>query len=413
MKHRISSFVLFIALGLCHIFYGHCSNVAPNIQTKEIRAWRFDNQGNRDTRFQNIYMHINEMKEDELDKRIAATVRLHPLIILQFCLSSYVLLNQAIESFLPEGFRSRIRFQNLLTVTSVHFIETLMRFQIPSDLENQSGIFTERDIIQDARSDMSKIALTKDCQQIAYSIISIFNGSPAGSVLPLLIRNIPALIRYLGIVILLCLPNYGNNTMLIDFFDNLFDTCIDESHIVDSGAIKTGNMDSKMDVNVSGGIAGGDKTVIEEENKIKLSAMNSRTLIELISESLSLVFETVILINSIISLPKSKDGKLNPPVLCKHLICSLLIFQYVSIRGKSFGTFLSSNFHDTKILENIQNILVSYMNIFSTLSPETLIASLKKLVPKSSDSGINKKSQSKKKSKKKVPKTKKSAPLDV
>ena len=51
--------------------------------------------------------------------------------------------------------------------------------------------------------------------------------------------------------------------------------------------------------------------------------------------------------------------------------------------------------------------------MFSTLSPETLIDSLKKLIPNSSNAGLNKKSQSKKKSKKKVPKTKKSAPLDV
>ena len=408
MKPRVFG-VVFIAVATLCVIHVSSSTAVPSLQSSKSPHWRFDNRRNRNIRFEQLYENITEMKEIELDKRMAAAVRFDPFIIVQFFLSTYVLLNHLIEPVLPDNFRPRSRLQNLLMETSVHILEIFLRIQIPQELSNQSGIFCDQDILQDAREDMIRLASTREGQQIAYSLICIFNGHPAGCVAPLLIRNIPAFLRYLGIIILLCFPSYGNNGTLINLFGNLF-----------SSSRGSDRSESKSSSDCES-LLGSDKNIQEPSSTLQsvefdISMSNSGVVTGLVSETLSLIFETFILIKFIINVPEGKDGKINPLIIFKHLFCAILTFQYVAVRGRTFGAFFSSTFHGTRILDNVQNTLKMYVLLVSNFSLENILNSFKS---SSVEEPVMKKSKTTKRGKKggktakKVNKIEEKAALDI
>ena len=359
---------MLIVLVLNVIFPVQCSIIQANALPKDAHVWKFDNQGDRDSRFHDLYMNINEMKDEELDKRLATTVRLDPFAIFHFFLSVYVLVNHAIEPIIPKAFQSRIRFQNLLTEISIHLIEIFLRLQIPTDLANQSYIFQDQDILQAARKDMIEIARTREGQQVAYSLICIFNGSPSGCILPLLIRNIPVFIKYIGIISLLCVPGFGGHKILVNFFDNLYE--------VPSNNNVGRNIDDAQALDKQENEKSSSKCeFVKEEIQADDSLGNSRVMIKLISESLSVVLETIILVHSVINLPKGKEGKIDPLIIFKHLVCTIFVFQYVSVRGKSFGKFLSNIFGGMNTLDIVQNNMKLFITELTKISPANILLS--------------------------------------
>jgi hypothetical protein len=345
-------------------------------------AWKFDNGRDRDNRLQSLYDSINEMKEVELDKRIATTIRFDPASITQFLLSVYVLANHLIGPILPENFRPRIRLQNLLSEVVLHVIEIFLRLQIPAELTNQYGIFTENDILTDARADMMRIVGTREGQQIAYSLICILNGSPTGCVLPLIIRDFPLYLKFLGVSMLLCSPNFGGNGKLFSFFDSLY-------RLREEGGDSSADTDSK---NAEGSEATAGRHGEESTSPFELSAKNSRVVVDLVSESVSMIFETYILTNSVINLPSGRKEKLNLFMVVKYILCALLTFQYVSIRGKAFGNYFSSVFQNTALLVTVQSAVKTRMLDLSKLSPAAFINSLLRKVEKSKTKNSKKKS---------------------
>ena len=382
----------------------HCSIIHANALPKDAHLFKFDNQGDRDSRFHNLYMNINEMKDEELDKRLATAVRLDPFAIFHLFLSAYVLVNHAIEPIIPKAFQSRIRFQNLVTETSIHLIEIFLRLQIPTDLANQSYIFQDQDILQAARMDMIEIARTREGQQIAYSLICIFNGSPSGCILPLLIRNIPVFIKYVGIITLLCVPGFGGHEILVNFFNNLCDV----PHNDNAGRNIDGagrNIDDAeaLEAKVNEKSSSKSEFVFKKIQKDD-SIGNSRVIINLISESLSVVLETIILVHSVINLPKGKEGKIDPLIIFKHLVCTIFVFQYVSVRGKAFGKFLSNIFVGINTLDTVQNNMRLLITELTKFSPANILLSFSNPIRNNSADDNGQRLKKKKSRGKKVPK---------
>lgn len=367
------SFVLILAGSRVIV---HCKGlpVPSDIDVSRTTAWKFDNGRDRDIRFQSLYDSICEMKEVELDKRIATTIRFDPASIAQFLLSIYVLANHLIGPILPENFRPRIRLQNLISEVALHVIEIFLRLQIPAELTNQYGIFTENDILSDARTDMMRIVGTREGQQIAYSLLCILNGSPTGCVLPLIIRDFPSYLKFLGISMLLCSPNFGGNGMLTSFFDSLY-------HLREEGGDSSTDTDRK---NAEGSEARAGHHSEQLTHSFDVSAKNSRVIVDLVSESVSMIFETYILTNSVINLSSGRKEKLNLLIVMKYILCALLTFQYVNIRGKGFGNFFSTVFQDTKMLTSVQTALRTRLADLKKLSPAVLVYSLLRKERKSS-----------------------------
>ena len=407
MKQHISSStscLVLLVLVTSVIFPACCSTIQATLQPTKMAPWSFDNQQNKELKFHDLYMNINEMKDQDLDKRLAAAVRFDPFVFFQLFLSAYVLINHVIEPIIPRVFQARIRSQNLLTETSIHIIEIFLRLQVPADLANQSYIFNDLDIVKAARYDMMEIARTREGQQIAYSLICIFNGSPIGCILPLLIRNIPAYMRYVGIMVLLCIPGFGGNLLVKHFLDNLFDI----SDEVNSESVE------KKDIEISSS----KSEFVIKNGQSNGSIGNSRVMIKVISESLSVLLETVILVNSVINLPKGHEGKIDPLIICKHLICTMFVLQYVSVRGKSFGVLLSSIFHGTQTLDNVRNKLNSSVVVLRKFSRENIIQlfsfpKVKKTAKKNSNNIVKKKKKTVGEKKLKKKRIEENPPLDV
>ena len=325
---------------------------------------RFYNARNRESRFQEMYDGINEMKEVELDQRIAIAVRQDPFMVIQCLTTTYILLNTIVEQIVPEKLKPRIRLQSLASAIILHMIEIILRLEIPPDLANQGGIFLETDIITDARVGMRRIAGSREGQQIAYALVCILHGFPSGCVIPLLIRDLPSYLKNIGLGLLLCLPKFGNIGFFIDFFGNLYRRNNAEEEIENTGGKKIMGSDDT------------DESNNERKSTFKINMRNTRVLVDLVSESLSLIFETVLLIQAVTSLPLSGEEKINLFVIVQHIISSIFTFQYISVRGRDFGIFLKSVFKNTEILSVTQTSLREAVDVLKANSPVTLIKSL-------------------------------------
>mmetsp|Transcript_17987 Transcript_17987/g.17307 ORF Transcript_17987/g.17307 Transcript_17987/m.17307 type:complete len:397 (+) Transcript_17987:143-1333(+) len=321
----------------------------PEVATERPSRLRLDSFHDRESRFEDLYISITDMKENELDKRIAAAARLDPFLFVQFLLSTYVFINHIIEPLLLQKFRQRIRMQNLFTEISIHLFEIWLKIVTPKELSDQTGLFCDNKVVCDIRNDVMKIVGKREGQQVAYSILCLLNGSPNGCVLPLIIRDLSLLLKSIGLILLLCFPEIGKNKIYHRTYSKGSSKSINASE------------PSKQDT---------DQMEIHQlENEMKLN--NSGSLIDVICEGISLIMETYILTYALTNLTKDK---LNLFVLLKHIILGGLTFQYIGVvRGRSYGELLSSKL-GTKTLESIQMNFRKLNDVISQLSLEHFIS---------------------------------------
>jgi hypothetical protein len=353
------------------VSYVSITSASLNVRAGATQKWLFDNNRNRDNRFQDFYDTVNDMEEVELDKRFATAIKLDPALACQFLLSGYILLNHAIESIVPGDLRRRIRLQNLIAEIILHVLEMFLRMQIPEQLTNGGGIFLDRDIVGDARIDMMRLAESREGQQVAFSLICIFNGFPKGCVLPLLLRDIPAYTKSFGIALLLGLPSYGDNKFLINFFDGLCrikevgtDQVATESEGDDREGHGGGNRESTLSSAESGNKA-----------KLDISVKNSRVLVDLMSESVSLLVEMFFLIRFVTALASNRKDKLNLLIIFKQIFCAVLTLQYVSVRGRTYGALITNNLKHSIVFESLKKSLQWVPLSFKSLSIESIMRS--------------------------------------
>ena len=337
------------------------------------QKWVFDNHRNRDNRFQDFYDTVNDMEEVELDKRFATAIKLDPALACQFVLSSYILLNHAIESIVPEDLRRRIRLHNLIAEIILHVLEMFLRMQIPEQLANGGGLFLDRDIVGDARIDMMRLAESREGQQVAFSLICIFNGFPKGCVLPLLLRDIPAYTKSFGIALLLGLPSYGDNKFLINFFDGL---CRVEEVGTDQIATESerNHREGHDRVNRESTLSSAESG---SKAELDISVKNSRVLVDLMSESASLLVEMFFLVRFVTALASNRKDKLNLLIIFKQIFCAVLTLQYVSVRGRTYGALITNNLKHSTALKSLKNSLKWVPLSFKSLSIESIVNLLK------------------------------------
>lgn len=331
----------------------HSLSALPEVATERLSRLNLDSIHDRESRFEDLYISITEMEENELDKRIAAAARLDPHLLMQFLLSTYVLINHVIESILTQKFRQRIRMQNLFTEISIHLFEIWLRIEVPKELSDQTETFRDSKMVSGIRNNIKKIVRKREGQQVAYSILCLFNGLPNGCVLPLIIRDLTLLLKSMGIILLLCFPEKGKNNILHGFFIKMYyrldsKGCSDSNKLSETLKQTTDQMENHQ---------------IETKNAIE----NSGVLIDVICEGVSLIMETFILTSALINLPKDK---INFFVLLKHVILGGLTFQYIGVvRGRSYGELLSSTL-GKEILESIQISFKKLNDVISQLSLE-------------------------------------------
>jgi hypothetical protein len=355
------------------VSYVCISSASLNFRAGATQKWVFDNHRNRDNRFQDFYDTVNDMEEVELDKRFASAIKLDPALACQFLLSGYILLNHAIESIVPEDLRRRIRLQNLIAEIILHVLEMFLRMQIPEQLANGGGIFLDRDMVGDARMDMMRLAESREGQQVAFSLICIFNGFPKGCVLPLLLRDIPAYTKGFGIALLLGLPSYGDNKFLINFFDGLCrvkEVGTDPNATESEGNLREGHGRVNKESTLSSAESG-------NKAELDISVKNSRVLVDLMSESVSLLVEVFFLIRFVTALASNRKDKLNLLIIFKQIFCAVLTLQYVSVRGRTYGALVTNNLKHSIALESLKKSFQWVPLSFKSLSIESVVNMLK------------------------------------
>jgi hypothetical protein len=301
----------------------------PDVVKERSSRLRLDSFHDRESRFEDLYISITDMKENDLDKRIAAAARLDPFLFVQFLLSTYVLINHIIE-------------------ISIHLFEIWLKIVTPKELSDQTGLFCDNKVVSEIRNDVMKIVGKREGQQVAYSILCLLNASPNGCVLPLIIRDLSLLFKSVGLILLLCFPEIGKSMIY--------------SRTYSKGSNKNINISETSKQNTD------QMENHQFENEMKID--NSGFLIDVICDGISLIMETYILTYALTSLPKDK---LNFFVLLKHIILGGLTFQYIGVvRGRSYGELLSSTL-GTKTLESIQINFAKLNDVMSQLSLEHFI----------------------------------------
>lgn len=333
---------------------------------KQIRKWDFETNQGRDARFQNMYKVIGELEEVELDKRFATAVRLDPFISIQFLLSIYIFFNHIIESFLPQNYRLRIRIQNLVTEIGSHIVEIWQKIKIPEELSNDSGMFLDNNILMNARNDMMKIAKSREGQQIAYSLLCMLNGTPSYCVLPLIIRDLPLLLKSFGIIFIVCFPDFRIKYMMGDFYDNLYlKIDNDEDHIenentknnensaesVDDEIKNSENTDGNSNDENSDDDEDGEEEISDtttttsfieniKQFKSHINNINTNKSFSFVCEILSFLLEHCLLTSALFNF---SNEKINLPTILKKIICAAFAFQYLWIvRGETYRSIFIS-----------------------------------------------------------------------
>jgi hypothetical protein len=157
----------------------------------------FDSRRDRDRRFHDLYVDLQHSDLQEFDRRFAFTLQGDPLLGVQFVLSLYIVVNQIIEPLVSLELRSRLRLQNLISDIAKCVIDIGFRFHVPKDYADAPGIFAEDSLLSAAERDMKSIVKGREGQQIAYAIICLLSGTPAGCALPLILRGIPSTLKSL------------------------------------------------------------------------------------------------------------------------------------------------------------------------------------------------------------------------
>ena len=380
-KTKTALLLLFLVFGTTIPVHNASTIVSPPPETSSTRRLSdnhpspksfpfisFDSKYRRDERMETLYYGIRDMKVTELDKRVALALRMEPLIFLQALLSIYVLLNHVVEGLLPETIKRRIRVQNLVVVATIHISELTGRFSIPRELLSRSALFAQEHIVHNARKDMMHMIRGREGQQVAYALICLLCGMPVGCVLPIVIRDLPLLLKVGGIVSLLCSPNIreettkgsrkkrkeSNNDQWLEAFYVLDG---DESN--QKGEEKEGIMSSPL-VDLMKKETRKQQQQQQSHDFDFRSSHNLRVMVDLVCESASLGMEFMLLSSFLWhQFTDFQGAKTGLPVVLKRVVCAALIVRYLQIRGLTLSELVVTTLEGSQTLETIRGFISS------------------------------------------------------
>jgi len=274
----------------------------------------------------------------EVDQRLAQVLRWEPLVMAQSALAAYVLLNHAVvEALLPATVRRRVRAQNLLAEVVMHASEVWGRLGEVGGT-GRRAVFASDAVVSEARRGMARLVRSREGQQVAYALLCMLCGAPEGCVLPLIVRDVPHLLKVGGVLALACTTSAAA-----------------------AAAAAPPSARRKK-----GGKQGGDVDAVEyffvvTPADVPLGAFdvrsskNVRVVLDLACEGTSLGLEGVVLtgflLRQVTDVHAAKAGLLT---VAKRVVAGALILRYLQVRGLALGDLLVETLGGTAGLESVR-----------------------------------------------------------
>ena len=278
----------------------------------------------------------------EVDQRLAQVLRWEPLVMAQSALAAYVLLNHAVvEALLPATVRRRVRAQNLLAEVVMHASEVWGRLGEVGGT-GRRAVFASDAVVSEARRGMARLVRSREGQQVAYALLCMLCGAPEGCVLPLIVRDVPHLLKVGGVLALACTTSAA------------------------AAAAAAAAAPPPPSRRKKGGKQGGDVDAVEHFFVVTpadvpqgafdvRSSKNVRVVLDLACEGTSLGLEGVVLTGFLLQqftdVHAAKAGLL---AVAKRVVAGALILRYLQVRGLALGDLLVETLGGTAGLESVR-----------------------------------------------------------
>jgi len=186
---------------------------------------------------------VLEVQEgNNFEGKLASLVRSHPVFLLQFGISVYMLLSFALEwvtrSSASDKYRVVMRVQSLLCSLFINLLDVIMRMSVSGDVTitspvslaegdksssssgepvmrkeadvirkvDMTSLPVTKELLQRARKDMQSLAQQREGQGVAYAAIALACGAPAHSAFTVVLRSVPFVARALLLVLACAFP---------------------------------------------------------------------------------------------------------------------------------------------------------------------------------------------------------------
>jgi len=195
------------------------------------KMYSFDSNLDKYNRYKKLIESLNNNNNIKktlvsLEERIAILIKEDIFLMLQSFLSIWTMLNVIIENLLTYNYKQSIRIQSLIVIIICKIIDIMIRMKTIQVWEEETddkikikkGYNNEKSnnstiMIDIANNDINKIVSSKESQQIAYAIIMLICFSPKGSFYPLILAEIPNIIRYIVIITFVIAPTEMKSIM--------------------------------------------------------------------------------------------------------------------------------------------------------------------------------------------------------
>lgn len=153
-----------------------------------------------------------------LEERLAILIKEDVILLIQSLLSLWTILNVLLEHVLANTYKHSIRIQSLIVILLCKAIDIIIRMNTIQSWEHDDdgtikikpGIKSDSNsttMINSAKNDIRNIVNTKESQQIAYAMVMLVCMVPVGSVYPLILADIPNIVRLTIIITYVMIPN--------------------------------------------------------------------------------------------------------------------------------------------------------------------------------------------------------------
>lgn len=178
-----------------------------------------------------------------LEERLAILIKEDVILLIQSLLSLWTILNVLLEHVLANTYKHSIRIQSLIVILLCKAIDIIIRMNTIQSWEHDDdgtikikpGIKSDSNsttMINSAKNDIRNIVNTKESQQIAYAMVILVCMVPVGSVYPLILADIPNIVRLTIIITYVMIPNEMKATITNRL---IFKENNNDSSILDTG----------------------------------------------------------------------------------------------------------------------------------------------------------------------------------
>ena len=223
---------------------------------------------------------------------------------------------------------------------------------------------------------MMNMVRGREGQQVAYALICLLCGMPIGCVLPVVIRDVPLLLKAGGIVSLLCSPSIREEIPVGSRKKqkkSKSDQWLEEFYVLDGYGSNQGKENEVIMSSPLADLMKNEKRKQQQQQQPHefdfRSSQNLRVMVDLVCESASLGMEAMLLSSFLWhQFTDFQGANTGLPVVLKRLICAALIVRYLQIRGITLTETVVETLEGSQTLETIRGFLSS------SLLPSTVVS---------------------------------------